>query len=367
MKAHKTKTHGVIMAGGRGTRFWPESRTKMPKQLIALAGPKALLSETIERILPICPASNIHVVTGKDIKDKVKKLTSRHKGINVIAEPKGRNTAPCIGYMAARISYFSSPEDVMVILPSDHMVKNKEKFVETIAAGVEAASKHNTIVTIGITPSSPNTGYGYIQMGKKTPSAKKGIALYHVRSFREKPDLETAKKFLNDGNYLWNAGMFIVKAGVILSEIKKHLPKLYKGLLDISEHFGKKDEWTTFDKKFALLPSESIDFGIIEKMSTTLTIPADFGWNDLGSWNTLYEINDKKDFGVCNIEKIIAVNSKNNVINCNNNKKLIALLDVNDLIIIDTDDVLLIADKKSDQKIKEIVEKLKEKRLDKYL
>ncbi|MCX6111976.1 MAG: mannose-1-phosphate guanylyltransferase [Proteobacteria bacterium] len=314
------KIHGVIMAGGRGTRFWPESRTKRPKQLIALTGPKALLEETIERILPICSASNIHIVTGKDIKDKVKKLISRHKGINLIAEPKGRNTAPCIGYMASRISYFSSPEDVMVVLPSDHMVKNRKKFVETILAGVEAASKHNTVVTIGITPSSPNTGYGYIQMGKKIKSIKEGINLHHVKSFKEKPNIETAKEFLESGEYLWNAGMFIVKAGVIFSEIKKHMPELHKGLLEIGKHFGKKDEWAVFDKKFAILPSESIDFGIIEKLSTTLT-----------------------------------------------GKKLIALLDVNDLIIIDTDDVLLIADKKSDQKIKEIVEKLKEKKLDEYL
>ena len=355
------------MAGGRGTRFWPESRTKRPKQLIPLAGSKTLLTETIERILPVCSAPNIHVVTGKDIKDKVKKLISRHKGIKMIAEPKGRNTAPCIGYMALRISHFSSPDDIMVVLPSDHLVKNRKKFTETILAGVEAASKHNTVVTIGITPSSPNTGYGYIQMGKKIGPIKNGINLYHVNSFKEKPDLETAERFLKSGDYLWNGGMFIVKAGVIVSEIKKYMPKLYKGLIDISKHFGKKDEWTTFDKKFALLPSESIDFGVIEKLSTTLTIPADFGWNDLGSWNTLYEIKDKKDFGVCNIEKIITVNSKNNIINCNDHKKLIALLDVNDLIIIDTDDVLLIADKKSDQKIKNIVEKLKEKKLDEYL
>ncbi|MEI6079225.1 MAG: mannose-1-phosphate guanylyltransferase [bacterium] len=361
------KIHCIIMAGGRGTRFWPESRNKRPKQLIALAGTKTLLEETIERVLPICPASNIHIVTGKDIKGMVEQIASVYKGINIIAEPKGRNTAPCIGYMASRISFFSSPEDIMVVLPSDHLVKDKTKFLETIEAAVKAAAEYNKLVTIGIKPSSPHTGYGYIQTGEKIKAEKNNINIHNVKTFKEKPSIEKAKQFLESGDYLWNAGMFIVKAGTMLSEIKKHMPELYKGIGEIAQHFGKKDEWDVFNEKFAVLPSESIDFGVIEKLPETLTIPADFGWNDLGSWNSLYDVSDKKEFGISNVEKVICIDSRDVVVNCSDKKKLIALLDVQDLIIIDTDDVLLVANRKDDQRVKEIVEKLKGEKLDEHL
>jgi mannose-1-phosphate guanylyltransferase len=355
------------MAGGRGTRFWPESRNKRPKQLIALTGTKTLLEDTVQRVLPICSLSNIHIVTGVDIKDKVEKLTSSHKGINIIAEPKGRNTAPCIGYMASRISFFSSPDDVMVVLPSDHLIKDEAKFLKTISAGVDAALEHNTVVTIGIKPSSPHTGYGYIQAGEKLKTGKDGISIHSVKSFKEKPTLEKAKQFIQNGDYLWNAGIFIVKAGVILAEIKKHMPKLHDGIQDIAKHFGKKDELSAFNEKFTALPAESIDIGIIEKLPNTITIPADFGWNDLGSWNSLYDIKDKKEFGTSNTEAVVSIGSNNVIVNTCDPKKLVALINVEDLIIIDTDDVVLVANRKDDQKVKEIVEKLKEKKLDEYL
>jgi mannose-1-phosphate guanylyltransferase len=361
------KTHCIIMAGGRGTRFWPESRNTRPKQLIALTGAKTLLEQTVERVLPICPPSNIHIVTGVDIKDKVERLSSSHKGINIIAEPKGRNTAPCIGYMASRISFFASPDDVMVVLPSDHLINDEAKFLKTISYGVEAALESDTVVTIGIKPSSPHTGYGYIQAGEKLKTGKDGISIHSVRSFKEKPTLEKAKQFIESGDYLWNAGIFIVKAGVMLSEIKKHMPELYEGIQDIAKHFGKKDELSVFNEKFVTLPAESIDFGVIEKLPNTITIPADFGWNDLGSWNSLYDIKDKKDFGISNTGMVVSIGSKNMIVNTSNPKKLVALINVEDLIIIDTGDVVLIANRKDDQKVKEIVEKLKEKKMDEYL
>ena len=355
------------MAGGRGTRFWPESRTKRPKQVLSLAGNRSLLEDTVERIISICPASSINVVTGMDIKDTVLELLSTYKGINVIAEPKGRNTAPCIGYMASKISFYSSPEDLLLVLPSDHLISNKEKFLKTIKDAIIAAEENNTIVTIGIKPSSPNTAYGYIQSGDKIKDLKNGSPLHHVISFKEKPSLALAKQFIESGDYLWNAGMFLVKAKVILKNIKEHMPVLYKGLEEISKSFGTKEELNAFNKKFVDLPSESIDFGVIEKLSETLTIPAEFGWNDLGSWNSIYDVKDKKDFGISNQDKVISVNSKDNIINSSNNKKLIALLNVEDLIIIDTPDVLLVANRKDDQKVKDLVQKIKEHGLDEYL
>ncbi len=355
------------MAGGRGTRFWPESRTKKPKQILTLVDNKSLLEETVERVITLCPTSNIHIVTGVDIEEKVSNILSDYSGIKIIAEPKGRNTAPCIGYMASRISFYSSPDDIMVILPSDHLIANKEKFLRTISDAIIAANENDTVVTVGIKPSSPNTGYGYIQAGKKVKELEHGSPLHKVVSFKEKPSLDTAKQFIKSGDYLWNAGIFLVKAKVILSEIKKHMPELYSGLEEIKKAFGTKEELKTFNKKFVDLPSESLDFGVIEKLSGTLTIPAEFGWNDLGSWNSLYDIKDKKDFGISNQKNVVSVNSKDNIINTYDGKKLIALLNVEDLIVIDTPDVLLVASRKDDQKVKEIVQIIKDKKLDEYL
>ncbi|MFH1222979.1 MAG: sugar phosphate nucleotidyltransferase, partial [Pseudomonadota bacterium] len=319
-----------------------------------------------------------HIVTASPIQEKTIETISRYKRINIIIEPKGRNTAPCIGYMAAYVAHFSNKDDVMVVLPSDHLIKNTKRFLKIVKAGVDAADKYNTVVTLGIKPTSPHTGYGYIQKGTRRSGAGAArggagirgsgdVKLYKIKSFKEKPTLPVAKKFLKDGDYYWNSGIFIVKAGVILSAIRIHMPELHKGIMGISKYFGRDNEDQMFNKLFPELPAKSIDFGVIEKLKDALTIPSDFDWNDLGSWKSLEDVEKKKPYGISNIDDVLALNSKGNIINCDNKNKLIALLDVNNLIIVETRDALLIADKKDDQKIKELVERLKTEGLEEYL
>ncbi len=351
------------MAGGSGTRFWPKSRILKPKQLIELSGSgKTLIEETVTRIEDLCPQKNIHIVTGEKISTAVKKTFSKNKQIDIISEPKGRNTAPCIGYMAARISEFSDADDIMVIMPSDHLINETNKFLAVLKTAVEAASKYDCFVTVGIPPRSPHTGYGYIQTDKQIKKS-----LYKVKKFKEKPNLKTAKEFVKKGDYLWNAGIFAVKASVALKEIKKHMPSLYSDINKISKTFGTKIESSTFKKQFPLLEAQSIDYGVIEKLKNTLTVKADFSWDDLGSWTSIEPLRKKKGFGVSNTENVIWLGSSSNILDSYSDKKLIALLGVKNLIIIETPDVLLIADKNCDQKIKEIVEELKRKKKSKFL
>jgi len=351
------------MAGGSGTRFWPKSRALKPKQLLELSGSKkTLLEETVTRIKNLCPQKNVHIVTGEKISSPIKKMFAQNKQINIIAEPKGRNTAPCIGYMAARISKFSSPDDIMVIMPADHLIKETKKFLAVLKTAVEAASKYDCFVTVGIPPKAPHTGYGYIQVDKQI---KKN--LYKVKTFTEKPDLRTAKEFVKKGCYLWNAGIFAVKANIALKEIRKNMPNLYSGINEISKRFGTKTEKTAFQKMFPLLEAQSIDYGVIEKLKDTLTVKADFDWDDLGSWTSIEPLRKKKGFGVSNTENILWIDSTANIIDSYNKSKLIALLGVKNLLVIETPDVLLVADKNCDQKIKKMVEELKRKKKEKFL
>ena len=360
------KAHCVIMAGGSGTRFWPLSRRKRPKQLLNLAGKKTLLQETVSRVLPLFKQENIHVISGEILQDGLKSNLSKFRHINYIFEPKGRNTAPCIGYMALKIAHDSSPKDVLVIMPSDHLIQDGLTFRKVISAGIKACLEKNTLVTIGIKPKNPHTGYGYIKMGRLN-SIYDNIKIHNVDTFKEKPDLKTAEEFLEDGAYLWNSGIFIAQADFLIKSIKQKMPELYKGMQKIASSFGTKKESFIFKKLFPKLPAESIDYGVIEKISSSLIIPSDFGWNDLGSWNSLEEVLTSNNFGVSNSEKVVAINSSGNIIHTSDNKKIIALLGIKDLTIVETKDAILISDKNHGQEIKKLVEKIKQQGLEKYL
>jgi mannose-1-phosphate guanylyltransferase len=345
----------IIMAGGKGTRFWPLSRSKKPKQLLPLINKKSLLENTIDRIKNIFKTKDIHVVTGQDISPFVKKALSSYKNINIVKEPLGRNTAPCIGYMAFKLSYYKGPDNIMLIMPADHLISNNKKFKKLIELGIKTASKEDKLVTIGVKPRSPHTGYGYIEKLSKLKNNSDKI--FSVKKFHEKPNLAKAKKYYSSTNHLWNSGIFIVKAGLIKQGIKEHMPKLYSGLNDISKSFGKKDELSKFNKLFPKLPAESIDYGLIEKLDQILTIESDIDWNDIGSWGSLSS----------NTNNVIAMSSKNNIIHSAKNEKLIVTIGINELIIVDTPDVLFISKKEDDQKVKQIVEILKKKKMKAYL
>jgi len=356
--------HVVIMAGGSGTRFWPGSRANKPKQLLDLVSENSLLQDTIKRVLPLTKKNLISVVTSQKT---VKETKKQAPDINIIAEPVGRNTAPCIGYMAFKVAATHSPNDVVVVLPSDHHIKNNHLFLETIMAAVSAAYKNGAVVTIGIKPAYAHTGYGYINAGEKVFNIN-DFEVHKVKAFKEKPNKQTAEQFVNSGDYYWNSGMFVFKAGTMIEAIKNLVPDLYSGLNNIAQHFNKPTHDEFFNNNFGNLPAESIDYAVIEKLENTLVIQSDFGWNDLGSWPSLEDLLPKKHFGVSNTDNITSILSSGNVVHTSTgSKKIIALLDVNDLIIVDTPDALLVASKKEAQKIKDIVSEISKNKLNEYL
>ena len=358
MSDKKIQKHCVIMAGGSGTRFWPLSRKDNPKQLLCLNGDTTLIEQAVTRANNISDEDNIHVVSSLITKKRTKLALKKFKRINFIFEPKGRNTAPCIGYMAFKLCSLYGPDTVMIVLPSDHAIKDNSGFKKTINAAIKLCHKTHSLVTIGIKPTNPHTGYGYIEKGKLLRT-NDGLKIYKVASFKEKPDLKTSVKFLRNGSYMWNAGIFIVRVDEMIKALKANMPKLYNDLNKLSKSFGTKNEQKIFKHLFPKLDAQSIDYGVIEKMKNVTTIPASFDWNDLGSWSS---IKTKKDNA-----KQIAVTSSNNSIFSSCNKKLISTIDVKDLIIIDTPDALLISKKESDQKVKDVVVKIKELGWDEYL
>ena len=348
--------YAVIMAGGRGARFWPRSRDKKPKHLLDIASDRTIIQETVDRIRPLIPARNIVIVTGrKHARELMRQLPEIPAG-NILIEPEGRNTAACIGYAAVYIQN-KTKDAVMAVLPSDHGIGNPALYREVIAAAAAAAQKENALVTIGLKPDQPHTGFGYMEGG---PAAGRtaGMTLLRVKSFREKPGLRQARSFLEKGNFFWNSGMFVWKASVILGEIKEFMPALHAGLAAIKASLGKKNEASTIRSVYKNLSSISIDYGIMEKSKKVLMIPAEFGWSDLGSWDTLWEISAKDENGnaVPASSQAVFEDTKNTLIY--RPQKLVELNGMKDVIVVDTKDALLICKKGRSQDVKKIVDML---------
>lgn len=377
--------YAVIMAGGKGERFWPKSRKKLPKQFLALTGDKSLLQQTFLRIKNIIPTENIIIVASSEYEFLVKEQLPNLPNNNIILEPVGRNTAPCIG-LAAKYIYQRNKDSTMVILPSDHLIKDEKEFLETIQKSINIANTTNSLVTIGITPDRPETGYGYIQIDSakhcvlsdqcSVTSEKEEIAsshkvpcydidVYKVKRFVEKPDLETAKEYLISGNYFWNSGMFIWKTSVILDMIKKHLPELDNGLNIIANNIGKATEKETIEKEFPLLPSISIDYGVMEKENNIRVIPGDFGWDDLGSWRALGDILPVVRSNNRVQGRFVQLDSKDCIVYAED--KLIATMGVENLVIVQTEDAILICHKDKIQNIKKLINEIQTEGLSEYL
>lgn len=344
------------MAGGRGERFWPASRKNMPKQFLCLTNDnKTMIQHTVERILPIVEMKDIYIATNKDYKNLVLEQLPEIPEENILCEPVGKNTAPCIGLGAVHIS--KKYEDaLMIVLPSDHLVKYKPMFVDTLKDACCIAQEEKNLVTIGIMPSYPETGYGYIKFNTKS-TKERSFKSYSVEKFVEKPDIEKAKEYVSCGEYLWNSGMFIWKVSSILENINTYLPQMYKGLIRIKEAIGKDNENEVLVNEFNLFKSESIDYGIMEKADNIYIIPGTFGWDDVGSWLALERINKTNEFGNVVKGNVININTKNCIIN--GTDKLIATIGIEDIIIIDTEDAVMICAKDSAQDIKKVVENLK--------
>ena len=354
----------VIMAGGKGERFWPKSRTNLPKQFLSLTNDgKSMIQHTVERLEGLVELENVYVVTNKLYEDLIVEHIPNLPLENIIIEPEAKNTAPCIGLAAIYIAK-KNPESKMIVLPSDHLIKFNEIFLDTLRSALEVVEDDGNIVTIGITPNYPETGYGYINF-KKGVSPHEITNAYEVLRFVEKPDLERAKQYLTSGEYLWNSGMFIWKVSTILKCFEDLLPEIYTGLKEIEVAVNTEKYLETLKKVFSEIPSESIDYGIMEKAKNIYVIPGNFGWDDVGSWLSLERINNTNQDGNIISGNVVTVKTKNSIIQ--GSKKLIATIGLEDIIIVDTDDALLICNKDNTQEVKEVIANLKESNRTEYL
>jgi mannose-1-phosphate guanylyltransferase len=346
----------LIMAGGSGTRFWPRSRSCQPKQFLRIIGEQSMIQSTVERIKDIVGSKNIFLVAGENHVDQLKSQLPQIPFANIIIEPHCRSTAPCIGLSSLYLKDKFSDDEVMIILPADHVIEGKEDFLNNIEAARQAAHQ-GYLVTFGIVPNYPETGYGYIHLDEMV-STINDQELYRVKRFVEKPDIKRAKEYVKSGKYLWNSGMFVWKLGVIIEKIKKHLPDLYNSLLKINNALKEKRSADEIAELYASIKEISIDHGVMEKASDIYCLKASFQWSDVGSWSALKNILDADSNGNVCKGKLIEIDSKNNIVYSPN--KLVAAIGVEGLVIVDTDDVLLICDGKRDQEVKEIIKKLKE-------
>ena len=352
--------YGVIMAGGGGTRFWPLSRQSEPKQLLNLSGKNLMINETIDRITSVIPKKDIFIVTNKNQVDKMREATSaRIATDHILAEPAARNTAACIGYAAIEIIK-KYGDGVMCIFPSDHYIKDEMTFANTLQKAIVVAENTDSLLTIGITPNFPSTGYGYIKYDKSSTES-----CYEVVEFKEKPDYDTAKAYVDSGEYAWNSGMFVWRASVILEKFKIHLPSLYADLMVMAETMNTNKEYDVIDEIYPKLESISIDYGIMEKSQNVKVIPAEFGWSDVGSWDSLGVLYDEDENGNISNGEYLGIDSNNCIVYAKN--KLVATVGVSDIVVVETDDAIMVCPKDKAQDVKKIVDELKLRGKDQYL
>ncbi len=358
--------YAVIMAGGVGTRFWPRSREKTPKQLLEIVGKGTMIQNTVARLRDLIAPRNIVIVTNKVQKPGLVKQLPEIPLENILIEPIGRNTAPCIGLAALYIRRYD-PDAVMVVLPADHIMQDEEEFRRVLRLATWVAYESGNLVTIGIHPTRPETGYGYIQVkddaDPSNPYFDRGV--YRVKTFAEKPTLELAKQFLASGDFLWNSGMFIWRVDTILREIERSLPEMNQELLKIDTAFGSKDFDQIYETAYRTIRGISIDYGVMEKAKHVFVIKGNFGWSDVGSWDEVLRLASKDEHGNSSSGKVFFHGTQNTFVHAGN--KFVATVGVDDLIVIVTDDGVLVCKKGHSQDVKEVVDYLRRKQLDDYL
>jgi mannose-1-phosphate guanylyltransferase len=352
----KENYYGLILAGGRGTRFWPRSRKSRSKQVLSFLGERTLIQQTVDRLTPVIPPERIWVLTNDHLRSEIIRQLPEVPKKQILAEPAQRNTAPCIG-LAAHILHSIDPNAVMGVFPADHVITKPKKFVKLITPAFKAAEAGN-IAVLGVEPRWPETGYGYIEFGKGV-EAGSGI-VEKVQSFREKPDLKTAKKFVVAGRFFWNAGMFFWRAATVLEALRQHQPKTWS-LLGALPPFSKRDFSARVAESFPRCENISIDYAVLEKAKNVVGIAVDdIGWNDVGSWNAVYELQERDPAGNALLSDALLQDSTGNYVDAKG--KMVALLGVKDLIVVDTPDALLIADRNRAQEVGAIVKELEQRK-----
>ena len=341
----------VILAGGSGTRFWPYSRYKRPKQLLKIVGNQSMLQMTVDRLLKIKKVTDIYIITRKDLKDSVIKEISGVKPENIIAEPSGKNTAPAIGLVGALLG-LTEPDTVMGIFPADHLIVGHGAFEKALNTADHLAKKGDNLVTIGIPPTSPSTAYGYIQYDDSDEEVHPGA--HRVKSFAEKPHKDLAKRFVASGDFFWNAGMFFWKVNTFLSAMDLYMPELMESLNQIAPRLQKGE---SFQDQWDLIEPESIDYGLFEKAKNIYGVSGEFKWNDIGSWDALYDVLNSNDDGNIIRGNGKVLNGKNNLIQSNG--KFTAVIGVSNLVVVNTEDATLVVPRDKVEDVKELVDFLK--------
>ncbi len=357
-----SNTYVAIMAGGVGSRFWPGSRESRPKQFLDILGVgKSLIRLTFERFLKLCPKENIYIVTNKMYRDLVKEHLPEIGYDQILCEPSRNNTGPCVAYTAFKLREIN-PNANFIVAPSDHVILKEDEFVGYLEKAIDFTSVNDVLVTLGIQPSRPDTGYGYINF-----EAQGENGIHKVKKFTEKPDLSNAKQFVESGEYLWNAGIFIWNVNNIIAAFRKHAREIFDIFEGIHDQLNTENEQRIIDKVYPTTPKISIDFAIMESAENVFTIPAEFGWSDLGTWNSLH-IEAEKDHhqNVITGENVMTYNTSNCLIRVPK-EKLVVLKDLEDYIIVDEEDVLLVFPKSKEQEIKSITKEIREKKGSQYL
>ncbi|MGA1825577.1 MAG: mannose-1-phosphate guanylyltransferase [bacterium] len=356
--------YAVIIAGGQGTRFWPRSRKKNPKQLLNITGEGSLIQQTTARIKKFIPPENILIVTGKQYGSQIQQHIPEIKPEHILEEPRGRNTAAALS-LASIFLLHHYKDPTMVVLPADHSIRNNILFINHLQDACYLARKHSCLVTLGVKPTHPETGYGYIMKGEKI-SDEKGEAFW-VNEFTEKPDKKRAKEFVESDNYLWNSGMFIWQARVFWQKIRELMPDYYQRFDSLKQRLGTSSYNEFLDTVYQNIESVSVDIGIMERAEKVLVIPVDIGWNDVGSWTALDQISDHDNYNNIVRGRHIPIDTHNSIIESVNENKLVATIGIDNVIIVDTEDVLLVCHKDHAQDIKKIVNELESKKLIDYL
>jgi mannose-1-phosphate guanylyltransferase len=368
--AKNSNFYPVILAGGRGTRFWPLSRKKRAKQLLALDGKQTMIQQTVARLLPLASPKQFWIITNDDLRLAILKQLPKLPKAQVLAEPLGRNTAPAIG-LAAFLLLREHPDAVIGMFPSDHVIADEESYCATIARGVKIAAAGENIVVLGIRPNRAETGYGYIEAGSGF-----GRDVLRVRRFTEKPDAEKAAAFVAAGNYFWNSGMFLWSARTLANALREHLPRTASLLEEIAAAFGTRRFAATFRKIYPKCENISVDYAVLEPRSAKgeragniFCLPADFVWNDLGSWTALHEHHTAKsnppEGNLINGSGVFVLNAHGNYVHAPG--KFVAAVGVSDLVVVETDDALLITTRRHAQDVGKVVKYLDEKKLHKLV
>lgn len=347
--------YAIIMAGGSGTRFWPLSRRRRPKQLLDIFGDRSMIAQTAERISPLVPWENMIIVTGEHLVEPVQRALPQVPAANILAEPAARNTAPCIGLATELIQKRSQQEDPVIgVFPADHHIGDPEAFRRAIDAASQAAAKPGVIVTLGIRPTRPETGYGYIRY---LPSA--GIAL-DVESFVEKPDLETARAYLEHGSYLWNAGLFFFRASTMMQEIERQLPQMHQGLAELRPSLDTEAQASELARVFPQLQSISIDYGVMENAREVRVVATDPQWSDVGHWAALTGLLEGDPNNNQRRGEVVALDSQNSILFNEDPDHVVAVVGARDLVVVHTPDATLVMPRDRAQDVRAVVEALKQ-------